>query len=248
MARPMTAKLHLDEQGDARLVPVTRVAAPVREQMLDQLRSAILDRRFPPGTRLNERQIARDTGVSRTTIREALRELAADGLVETVPNRGAVVAEISHDEAAEIYLVRAMLEGVAGRQFTERASTAQVQELRRAFEELRVLMELKYAPARILQAKVEFNDILFAGFGNVTIRSLLHTLQARVTLLRNASLSLPGRPEVVIGELREIVEAVEARDPDAAERACVHHAEQAARVALEAMDAAAADPAKATEG
>lgn len=231
-------------------MPVTRVAAPVREQILDQLRGAILERRFPPGTRLNERQIVRDTGVSRTTIREALRELAAEGLVETVPNRGAVVAEISRDEAAEIYLVRAMLEGVAGRQFTERASAEQTQELRRAFEELRVLMELKYQPARILQAKDEFNGILFAGFGNVTIRSLLQTLQARVTLLRNASLALPGRPEVVIEELRAIVEAVEARDPDAAERACVHHAEQAARVALEAMDEAEAEagPAEATGG
>ena len=77
-------------------VRVNRVAAPVREQVLEQLRQAIVEMRLKPEQRLVERELIEQTGVSRTTIREVLRQLAAEGLVTTIPHKGTVVASPSN--------------------------------------------------------------------------------------------------------------------------------------------------------
>ena len=96
---------------------VSRVAAPVREQVLELLRKEIVEMRLRPGQRLVERELIDSFGVSRTTIREALRGLAAEGLVTTIPQKGAIVAIPSAKAAAEVYEVRALLEGAAAREF-----------------------------------------------------------------------------------------------------------------------------------
>jgi DNA-binding GntR family transcriptional regulator len=119
---------------DGLAVQVNRVAAPVREQVLDQLRQAIVEMRLKPEQRLVERELIEQTGVSRTTVREVLRQLAAEGLVTTIPHKGTVVASPSVERAAELYEVRAVLEGMAARQFAERATDVHLRALRRAFE------------------------------------------------------------------------------------------------------------------
>jgi DNA-binding GntR family transcriptional regulator len=85
----------------------------LREQVVDLIRCAIVEMRLKPGDRLVERELIEWTGVSRATVREAIRELATDGLVRTIPQKGTVVASPSRREAAEIYEVRAVLEGLA---------------------------------------------------------------------------------------------------------------------------------------
>ena len=115
---------------------VGRVAAPLREQVLDVLRQAILDFRLKPGQRLIERELIEQIGVSRTTIREVLRELAAEGLVTTIPQKGAIVVVPTAEEAAEVYEVRAALEALAARRFVARASDKEVEALRAAFAEV----------------------------------------------------------------------------------------------------------------
>src|SRR4029077_14674751 len=114
-------------------VQVNRVAAPVREQVVDQLRQAIVERRLKPEKRLVERELIEQTGVSRTTIREVLRQLAAEGLVTTIPQKGAMVIVPSAEEAPCLYEGRAALEALACRRFVRRASDAQVKRLRQAF-------------------------------------------------------------------------------------------------------------------
>src|SRR5256885_12198463 len=84
---------------------VGRVAAPLREQVLDVLRQAILDFRLKPGQRLIERELIEQIGVSRTTIREVLRELTAEGLVTTIPQKGAIVVVPTPGEAADLFEV-----------------------------------------------------------------------------------------------------------------------------------------------
>src|SRR5512146_1240513 len=100
---------------------VERVAAPLREQVSDLLRREIVSMRLQPGQRLVERELIERIGVSRTTVREALRELAAEGLVTTIPQKGAIVAIPSPKEAAEVYEVRALLEGLAASEFATNA-------------------------------------------------------------------------------------------------------------------------------
>jgi len=204
----------------------------VRAQVLDNLRQAIIERQLAPGQRLIERELVELTGVSRTSIREALRELAAEGLVTAIPNRGTIVASVSADEARQLYEVRSALEALAGRLFVQQASQAQRTALVRALQRIERL-SAKGAP--VLAAKDSFYDVLFEGGGNDALRSIVAGLHARVSVLRSLSLSVPGRPEESTAELRAIVEAVLADDADAAALACSRHVEMAGRIALQAL-------------
>jgi DNA-binding GntR family transcriptional regulator len=211
---------------------VERTPAPVRAQVLDNLRQAILDGRFLPGQRLIERELVELTGVSRTSIREALRELAAEGLVQTIPNKGTVVATLGAEEARQLYQVRTVLEGLAGRLFVENATDAQRRALHRAMTAIERLAE---RGASILDAKDRFYDVLFAGGGNVALHQTAIGLHARVRALRSLSLSRPGRAEESVRELREIMAAIDANDAERAELACTRHVANAGAVAAEAL-------------
>jgi len=211
---------------------VERTPAPVRAQVLDNLRQAIIERQFAPGQRLIERELVELTGVSRTSVREALRELAAEGLVTAIPNKGTIVASVSADEARQLYEVRSALEALAGRLFVQRATAAQRNALVRALRKIERLAD-KGAP--VLVAKNGFYDVLFEGCGNDALRTVVAGLHARVSVLRWLSLSVPGRAAESVGELRAIVDAVLANDADRAARACSWHVEQAGRVGLRAL-------------
>lgn len=211
---------------------VERNPALVRSQVLENLRQAILDRRLAPGQRLIERELVELTGVSRTSVREALRELAAEGLVTAIPNKGTVVTSVSAEEARQLYEVRSVLEGLAGRLFVENASTAQRKALARALERIE---RQAVKGASILAAKDAFYDVLFEGGGNDALRSVVGTLHARVSVLRSMSLSIPGRLEHSLKELRAIVDAILADDGDAAAAACAQHVREAGRAGLLAL-------------
>lgn len=208
---------------------VGRVAAPLREQVLERLRDAILTFRFKPGQRLIERELIDQTGVSRTTIREVLRELAAEGLVATIPQKGAVVVIPSVEEATEIYEVRAALEALAARRFIAHAGPERLAELHAALVDFARVVDEQGDIHALLAAKDSFYDALLAGAGNSTIASVLAGLQARVRVLRAASLSRPGRPQQAVEELRALVTAIEAGDGDQAAALCTAHIDQAAR-------------------
>jgi len=207
--------------GEADLsLRVGRVAAPLREQVLDVLRNAILDFRLKPGQRLIERELIEQTGVSRTTIREVLRQLAAEGLVTTIPQKGAIVVVPSAQEAADIYEVRAALEALACRRFVRHATDGQVKQLRKSFREIERLAKRRDSDIQqMLAAKDDFYD----------------GLRARVRLLRATSLSQPNRSAGTVSEIRDIVRAAEARDEDAMAAACEYHVNQAARSGLRGL-------------
>jgi GntR family transcriptional regulator, trigonelline degradation regulator len=211
---------------------VERAPALIRSQVLDNLRQAIIDRRLAPGQRLIERELVELTGVSRTSVREALRELAAEGLVTAIPNKGTVVTMVSAEEARQLYQVRSALEALAGRLFCENATPAQRKALVRALEKIDRLAA-KGQP--ILAAKDAFYDVIFTGGGNDALRSVVAGLHARVSVLRSLSLSVEGRLAHSLEELHAIVDAVEANDPDAAAAACAKHVEEAGRSGLIAL-------------
>jgi DNA-binding GntR family transcriptional regulator len=216
----------------ANALRVERTPALIRSQVLENLRQAILDRRLAPGQRLIERELVELTGVSRTSVREALRELAAEGLVTAIPNKGTVVTSVSAEEARQLYQVRSVLEALAGRLFVEHAGAAQRKALVRALE--RVERQFVKGSA-ILAAKDAFYDVLFEGGGNDALRSVVGSLHARVSVLRSLSLSVPGRLQHSVEELRAIVDAVQANDADAAAAACARHVEEAGRAGLLAL-------------
>lgn len=210
-----------------------RVAAPLREQVLAVLQEEILELRLRPGQRLIERELVERLGVSRTTVREVLRQLTAEGLVTTIPQRGAIVAVPSPEDAAEVYEVRAVLEGLAARRFAERAGPEEVRELRAAFAAMAEAQRSSPEPRVMLRAKTRFYDTLLEGAGNATARILLEGLQARVAVLRAATMASPGRSERSLEEIRAIVDAIETGDAAAAEAASVRHVELAQRTLAE---------------
>ncbi len=215
--------------------PLARVAAPLREQATDRVRAAILDLRLRPGQRLIERELVENLGVSRATIREVIRQLATEGLVTVVPQRGAEVTSLSVSDAADIYEMRAALEALAVRRFVQRAADRDVRALRRAVDAIARAAQDDGGAQDQLAAKDRFYEVLMAGSASGPLQQTLAGLQARVRLLRATSLSVPGRPREAAEELRAVVDAVEVRDADRAAEACVLHIRRAAETATRAL-------------
>ena len=116
--------------------PPTRIAAPLREQVVTWLRKSISEGRFEPGERLVERELCELTKVSRPLVREVLRQLEVEGLVVTVPQKGVIVVKITPAEAMQIYQVRGVLEGLAARLFAQNGTAAQKEALAENYKRL----------------------------------------------------------------------------------------------------------------
>lgn len=232
--RPVTAGR---QAGTFRGIRVGRIAAPLREQVIEGLRTAILEFELQPGQRLVERELIEQTGVSRATIREALRELTAEGLVVTVPQKGAMVYKPSADEAQDLYAVRASLEALTVRRFIERANASHHDRLRATVTALEQDVADGAEMPRLLWDKDRFYAELVAGAASPTIEQILGGVQARVRLLRAGSMSQPGRPAQMAVEMRALVDAITARNTELAERLCIEHLEHAAAAGLAALEA-----------
>lgn len=225
--------------------PIGRVAAPLREQVLDVVRQGILDFRLRPGQRLIERELMEQLGVSRATVREVVARLASEGLVTNIPQRGAIVSVLSPEEAIDIYEIRMALEALAVERFIQRAAPEQVRRLRSAFDGIVALAEADADHLEQLRGKDAFYEVLFAGAASPTLTQLLTTLQGRVRLLRWTSMSAPGRSRQIVSEIRAMVDAIEAHDTRRAKEATVSHIRNASAAALERMaeeDGSAAVP------
>jgi DNA-binding GntR family transcriptional regulator len=227
-----------DTNGAWPKVPIGRVAAPLRDQVLNVVRQGILDFQLRPGQRLIERELMEQLGVSRATVREVVARLASEGLVTSIPQRGAIVTVLTVREAADIYEMRVALEALAARHFVERATPRQVRQLREAFEALAAIEGPDSGNLERLRAKDGFYKVMLEGASSPPLTQTLTALQGRVQLLRRTSLSVPGRAEATISELREIVEAIEAGDADGAAEACARHVRNAAATGLARMEQA----------
>jgi DNA-binding GntR family transcriptional regulator len=208
---------------------------PIREQVADILREAIVEMRLEPGQLLVEGQLCAMTSASRPSVREALRQLEAEGLVEPQNGRGTVVAVATPELAAQVYQVRAELEGFATELFVANASDQQRAELRAAVAEVERATRDDGGTHAILAAKNRIYEVIFAGAGNPILRQQIGVLQRRVAQLRALTLSQPGRPEMSVAEIKDILAAIEAHDPQAARLAAARHVEQAFKTVMEAL-------------
>src|SRR5690606_2360279 len=125
----------------------------------------ILVGKFRPGERLPERELCEMTGVSRTLVREALRQLESEGLIHVIPHRGPVVDKLTPEQAEGIYQVREELEGLASQLFAERATSEQHKALQAAFRDLKRAMAQGDALSQVA-AKNYFYQCLLEGAGN----------------------------------------------------------------------------------
>lgn len=202
---------------------IDRTAAPLRQQVVRLLREDILNGALMPGQRLVENALCDTYGVSRTVIREALRQLESEYLIKVMPNLGPVVTVLTEDEIKAIYVVRAAMEGLAGKLFALNATAAQCKDLVR----LRSRLDKEYRKGDIdsrEEIKADFYRQMTAGAGNEILTESLRSIHARIAVFRRYAFVDPVRIEPSIAELEAIIEAAAVkRDPDAAWAACEHH-------------------------
>jgi len=221
--------------NDSSLAGITRTAAPLRQQVVDRLRESIITGAVSPGQRLTERELTGMLGVSRTVVREALRQLETEGLVTLIPNKGPVVRELTRDEAQDLYNIRSRLEGLAARLFVENADDELIDKLEAALEVVVGAYE-RGDVHDVLGKKNSFYDVLYEGVKSETLASILTALHARIWRWRALGLTHPkrsrDRSKESIDNLRAIVAAIRKRDADAAEQITRHEAENAAAEVL----------------
>lgn len=210
---------------------VERIAAPLRHGVTENIRYAIALGRFKGGERLPERELCAMTGVSRTLVREALRQLESEGLIKVLPHRGPVVAKLTSTQAEGVYQVRMELEGLACQLFAEHASEEQRVSLNEAFANLRKAFR-KPDPLARLNAKNHFYDCLIEGSGNEALGMSLRLLNTRIMLLRATSLRAPGRSSQSLAELADLVDALMGRNARRARKAAAIHVRNAAEAAI----------------
>lgn len=214
--------------GDFR---VHRVAAVLRHSVTESIRNAILAGRFHPGDRLPERELCEMTGVSRTLVREALRQLETERLIKVIPHRGPVVETITPEQADGIYRVREELEGLASQLFAERATPDHLKALKQAYTDLRTSHTKDDALSQ-LKAKNDFYRCLLDGAGNEALSNSLRLLNSQIMLLRSMSMAAPGRANKSLAELGELLKALEAKNEKAARIAGSRHVRNASAVAI----------------
>jgi DNA-binding GntR family transcriptional regulator len=190
------------------------------------LREDIREGRLKQGERLREEDVARRLGVSRTPVREALRQLAARGLVADAPGRGLLVVELSKRQVIELYAMRRMLEGAAARFAAQHASPGEAEMLRRLAAECR---DARTA-AKAAQRNRAFHLAIYEAAHNRYLQQALDDLGNALALLPGTTFRHRGRAATAYAEHMRIADAIARRDADAAEAAARAHIAAAERL------------------
>jgi len=210
---------------------IDRLPSPLRSQVVTKLRTAIMEGVFKPGDRLVERALCERLQVSRPLIREAIRQFEAEGLVEVVPNRGPVVRALTSAEAADLFDVCALIEGLCGRYFAQRGTSAEITQYEAALDALDKALHAGNRDA-IRRAKNAYYEAFIAGSHSEAIQNTVRQLKARLSFFWSSSLRNPERIAAGLAEMRAIVKAIKGRDPETAYAASVTYAQHAAAYVL----------------
>lgn len=197
----------------------------LRGKVFQKLREDILSGKYKDGEELREISIGEELGVSRTPVREALRQLELEGLVEIVPNKGAYVTGITSKDVMDIYKIRSTLEGLCARWATEHITEEQIEEL----EEIVMLSEFHLKKAsegkvqHVSELDGKFHKILYEASNSRILEHVLTDFHKYVQLARSMSVRNKDRAEKSIAEHRAILEAIKNKDKDLAEKLADEH-------------------------
>ncbi|NHC07946.1 GntR family transcriptional regulator [Azonexus fungiphilus] len=207
------------------------------QEVAERLRQRIFAHELTPGTWIDEQKLAEQYGISRTPLREALKVLASEGLVELKPRRGCYVTEISRQDLDDIFPLMAMLEARCAFEAVKRARSADLAELKAIHEQL----ESAARDGRIdafFEANQEFHKKIQALSGNRWLLSVIQDLRKVLKLSRLHSLSLEGRLQQSLDEHRAILASMLSGDAAKSEKLMLDHI-QSGREALARMDSQA---------
>ncbi len=221
------------EYEDLRII---ETPALVRDHTVEKLRNAISAGLYPPGARLVERELCEALGVSRTSVREALRQLQSENLIEVGKRRSINVAVITSQDAEDIYQIREMLETTAIRRFVQHADPKEVKQLVQIHKTIAKTIG-KGDPRQMAAMAGEFYSMILQGARSRVISEVARPLMARVNYLRARSMSEPGRMDGGLREWETMVEAVVAGDADKAASAMSEHLRNARKAIVARLKA-----------
>jgi len=212
------------------LTKIEHAPQTLRDIVQERMRTAIIEGHFAPGERLVERPLCDQLGVSRTVVRETIRYLEAEGLVEIIPNRGPIVARFDRDQAAQIYDIRQQLEGSAAAVCAGNHSGDFAKRLGDALAALNAAMN-DSEWIGVMHATTQFYEIIFAEAGHSIAWDIVQRLNGRISRLRVLTLSVKDRPASGICHMTAIYQAILSRDANAARSAVQAHILDASAVA-----------------
>ena len=214
------AKLEYDESEN--------LVNSLRGKVFNQLRKQILTGAYKPGDSLIELRLSEELGVSRTPIREALRQLELEGLVQAIPNKGAIVKGVTDQDVEDIFTIRTRIEGLAARWAAEKITDEEIKELKEALE-FEEFYTMKNDVEHLMKFDSKFHDIIFKASKSSPLMHMLSTFHHYIQSARNISFDTPGRPVKVLEEHRAIFEAISSKNADKAEELTVAHIRNASK-------------------
>ena len=189
------------------------------------IRDGILEKKYQENEELKENTLGKELGVSRTPVREALRQLELEGLVTIVPNKGAYVTGISAKDVKEIYEIRYLLEGLCARWATQNISEKQLSEMEEVImlSEYYLKKEDKHSAEQMMSLDGKFHTILYAASDSRILSNLLNNFHNYVKATRKSSVVPEERARKSIREHKQILRAIRDKDADLAEQLANEH-------------------------
>lgn len=212
-----------------------KATTPVRERAYEYLKASILSGRFPPGERLTEERLARELGISRTPVREALYKLESEGLITPLETRGFITTQDTKEEVAELFELRGVLEGYALRLIAQRIDEHSMAELATIVGRAEAALA-----AGDLESVYELNTSFHDALSELVrhrprLYEQMVTLRKYALRYRHGTLRYPEGGKRTIEGHRRILLALELRDPDLCERVMRQHIQEAERDALQSL-------------
>jgi len=195
---------------------------PLRDVIFNTIREAIIAGELKPGERLMEVQLAEKMGVSRTPVREAIRKLELEGMVEMIPRKGAHVAEVSVKDIMDVLEVRASLDGLATSLAATRITPDEIKELKHVYSQFVTNVEKENVNGTI-KKDVEFHDVIYRASRNEKLIQISNNLKEQVQRFRVIYLKGFGSTKDVIREHEQIIEAITTNDSELALKIAYEH-------------------------
>lgn len=216
----------------AEIIPIAREV--LHQQVAVRLRQRIVEGLLEPGAKLNERELSEQLRVSRTPLREAIKMLAAEGLVLLLPNRGAVVAQLTAQDVADTFEVIAGLEGQSGELAAQRITGAELTELRALHYEMLAAHARRDLPT-YYRLNAAIHDQINAAARNPVLTQTYRTINARLQALRFRSNFDEAKWQRAVQEHEQMLEALAARDAAGLRQLLIRHLEHKRDAVLELM-------------
>ena len=192
------------------------------QRVYSAIEDKILSGEYKAGEQITENRLSSELGVSRTPVREALMMLELNGLIDLIPNKGAVVRGISVDDLVDIYKIRIRLEGLAASLAAERISDDGIRQLEETVE-LSEFYISKNDCEKIKELDSTFHSCVYRFSGSRMLEKVLSELHRSIGSYRKRSLENPGRLERSVSEHREILEAIKSKDAEKADKLTALH-------------------------